>query len=29
MRPVTVSVDVTRPAGAVFDFVSDFENNPR
>jgi uncharacterized membrane protein len=29
VKPVTVSVDVDRPAGEVFDFVADFENNPR
>lgn len=29
MNPVTATVDIDRPAAEVFDFVSDFENNPR
>ncbi len=29
MIPVTVTVDIDRPADQVFAFVSDFENNPR
>ena len=29
MRPISVGVDVERPANTVFEFVSDFENNPR
>src|SRR5687767_14565419 len=29
MRPITVGVDVGRPANDAFAFVADFENNPR
>ncbi len=29
MRPISVGVDVDRPANEVFAFVSEFENNPR
>ncbi len=29
MRPITVGVDVGRPANEAFAFVADFENNPR
>ncbi len=29
MNPVTLSVDIGRPPADVFEFVSDFENNPR
>jgi hypothetical protein len=29
MKPITVTVDIDRPASEVFDFLSDFENNPR
>jgi uncharacterized membrane protein len=29
MKPIRVSVEVARPAGEVFDFISDFENNPQ
>ena len=29
MRPITVGVDVERPANDVFAFVADVENNPR
>jgi uncharacterized membrane protein len=29
MRPVHVTVDVDRPAGDVFAYLSDFSNNPR
>ncbi len=29
MKPITVTVEVDRSAAEVFDYVSDFENNPR
>lgn len=29
MKPVTVTKDIDRPAGEIFAFVSNFENNPR
>jgi hypothetical protein len=29
MRPITVGVDVARPANDAFAFVADVENNPR
>ena len=29
MKPVAVTKDIERPAGDVFAFVSNFENNPR
>jgi hypothetical protein len=29
MRPITVGVDVARPANEAFAFVADVENNPR
>ena len=29
MKPVTVTVDIDRTPAEVFEFISDFENNPR